>query len=679
MRLRGRAGTWLAALVLAAAAVAAAEQALVELFPKPPARLVARAAADLDGDGQPETVVLYDTDLPGRFRLGLVREVDGQPTLPSALLKPILPEAEPRLVLRDLTGDGTGEVILTGGYGARGSAYQVLDLREGRWSLLLSLTDASPAHPFELDLDGDGQAEIIHVTGNHWLWAYIFRLTDWQLVPYRYTGERYEAAGWREPEAETARPATRELVALARGRLWDRAEVAALTAERASPEAACRWNRRLLQETAELFREQARQHRQNTDPEGRIAAAAALLLAGEFGSAASRLLTFAGPDDLPLGWQIPWEALKEVVAAAFEAAPDLVGTPAGRVVRGFVLLAAGDRVAARLAFLRARTDWPEPGRLEAWIKVGLPGARLYYLGSGDILQRVELAADGQRLGQPVTYPQLGPLRSVAASPVRAVVALVNAAGDRVSLMASDGKVRELLTGEFFSLAPHAVSPDGRFLVVEQGVAAVRRLLLVDLPTGRVRATVTCAGHYRWAPDARSLAVVVPAPAEPPLPWFDGGTRHISLIGLDGQELRRLALGDATCVWDLEAWHLPDRLDALATRYGPDPLTGEVTEQGVERYVIIPATGQQLRSSSRSLQAADTALLEARLQLPASRFELAWEAGHPRFILYRQQTGPRTELFVLRRDGEATPVRLGPAPPLTDELVASWGGLDTETP
>lgn len=660
---------WL--VVLAHGALAVSDAALVALFPKPSATVAGRRDGDLDGDGRPETAVLYETALSGRYRLGLVTyDGQGAPSLPPTGIKTVLVTAAAELAARDLTGDGVPELVLTGGLGAHAVAYQVFAARDGRLVTLLSLSDAAPTERLEADIDGDGRIEIVHPAGNHYLWSYAHRLTDWSLPVYAWDGTHFAELGWRRPTGPGAEP-TERLVRYAAGHLWVLARAAAGEAERAEPGPATAGNRWVVETLAELFADQAAEHGASTEPDAPVTAAVAAVLTGDYQAAADRILALDGPESLPAGWSEPFLAVRPVIAAAFEALAELHRDPAAQFVRGLAMLAAEDTAAARMSFLRARSTLPRPERLARWVLAGLPGARLYYVGADHLLRRIDLGPDGRLVPPLVELAELGPVRSVAASPLQAAFAYVTDDGRRVMLDQA-GSARLLLRGEYLYLSGTAIAPNGKSLAVDVGTSAVRDLLVVDLATGRQRARIIHAGLYAWSPDGERLAIETPRPTEPPLPWADGGTRDVCLYDLDGIQRGCLGKGDSSAVWGVERWTAAGRLEASLTRYRRDPLTGDARPVAVERYVIEPATGRALPLTQRAGGETDRELLQRRLGLAAESFEPADHAWHPRYLLYRREAPGGAGLYLLGRDAAGEPQQVGPAPGLSEPLFASWG-------
>ncbi|NUP99005.1 MAG: hypothetical protein HUU35_04010, partial [Armatimonadetes bacterium] len=306
-----------------------------------------------------------------------------------------------------------------------------------------------------------------------------------------------------------------------------------------------------------------------------------------------------------------------------------------------------------------------------WAVVGLGGARLYFLGPDDLLRQADITADGRLLEPPRVARQLGKLRSVAASPKRLGLAYVPAAGDQVVYRSAEGSSRPIRRGEFLYLTPHAIAPDGRTIAVDSGTSVIRKLTLVDLSTSQERGSLTYAGAFLWAPDGQAVVVESAAPAEPPLPWEDGGTRNLTLHRLQPKQVARLAVGDAGSVWSLLRWDHPSRLEALLTRYQRTP-DGDAQPLSETRFGLDPATGQRQELGPDTRARSSHELLARRL--PGGEYEPVGELSHSRFLLYRQHSGQATELWLMPHDGSREPVLLGPAPASTEPLVASWGAL-----
>ena len=669
--------SWAALVGLACCvtATAAAEriemQALVALFPKPPATVIERIDSDFDGDGRRETAVLYDTPLDGRYRLGMVTFQGDVPVLLPQNLKVPTAVSITELAAVDLTGDGHPELRLRGTYGVHGSIYQLYALRHEQLVTELTLTEQAPIEPMERDIDEDGQTEIVRVTGNHYVWSYNHGLTDWQLIPLVWNGQAWIAEGWRTPQSEPAQRATKHLVQLAAARLWDRALETADEAAALEPGPITTWNRWLAEQTAWLFREQQRRHATPPgEPVANLVAAIADILSGDYTTAAGRLMAFGGPTGMPLGWEVPFLSIRGAVEQAFEAAPDLLSTGAGQIVRGFVLLAADQAAVARLAFRRAVADWPAPEALEPWTAVGFPPQRLYGIGPRQTVWTLDIDPLGRPQGPVQRRPELGQVRALAGSPTRLAFAYVPDSGERVIYQPS-GPARTLLTGEFLHLDAAAFSPDGNHLAVDRGTGALRELVILDVVSGAVRATVPYAGRFAWSPSSSSLAIEVARAVEPPLPWEDGGTRDLTIVDLDGHELQRLAQGDTTVVWRLESWDTPTAIWAEQTRFRRQG--EELVEATTQRLMIDPAGGLRTPGAGRSRIETEAVSLARRLKLRPDEFDLA-TATHPRFILFRKAAGSGADLWLLGRDLTGEPLRLGPVPPLNEALDVSWGAL-----
>lgn len=661
--------TWLVANAPAAERIEM--QTLVALFPKPPATVIERIDSDFNGDGRREAAVLYDTPLEGRYRLGLVTWQGDQPVLLPHNLKVPAAVSISELAAVDLTGDGLPELRLRGSYGVHGAIYQLYGARTEALVTLVSLTEQAPIEPIERDLDDDGCTEVVRVTGNHYVWSYNHGLTDWQLVPYVWDGQSYQPAGWREPAGEAAQRATAQLQTYARARLWDLALDAGDDAAALEPGPATSWNRWLAEQTAWLFREQQRRHATPPgEPVANLVAAVADVLAGDYTTAAGRLMAFGGPSGMPLGWEVPFLSVRGAVEAAFEAAPALANTPAAQIVRGVVLLASDQAAVARLAFRRAIAEWPAPEALEPWTVAGYPSQRLYGIGPQGQIWSVDLDPAGRPSAPVVTHAELGLARAVAGSPTRAAFAYVSAAGDQVTYY-SGGSPRTLLTGEFLHLDAAAFSPDGDHLAVDRGTSALRELLVIEIGSRRLRATVPYAGRFAWSPASHALVIEVARPVEPPLPWEDGGTRDLSIVDLDGHELQRLAKGEPRLVWGLESWDSPNAVWAIRTQYTRQG--DNLVESGTQRLMLDPGSGRQTPGAGRSRLETETALVAKRFGFAPGSFEVA-AANHPRFILYRRAAGTRADLYLVNRDFSGQPLRLGPVPPLSEALDVSWGAL-----
>jgi len=646
-------------------------QALVALFPKPPAAVIERIDSDFNGDGRRETAVLYDTPLDGRYRLGLVTFQGDQPVLLPHNLKVPAAVSISELAAVDLTGDGLPELRLRGTYGVHGSVYQLYGVRTDTLTTLLSLTEQAPIEPMERDLDNDGCSEVVRVTGNHYVWSYNHGLTDWQLVPYVWDGTCYQPGGWREPVSEAAQQLTAQLKQLSTARLWDLALEAADAAAATEPGPATTWNRWLAEQDAWLFREQQRRHATPPgEPVGTLVAAVADILAGDYTTAAGRLMTFGGPAGMPLGWEVPFLSIRGAVEAAFEAEPGLAATPAAQVVRGVVLLASDQAAVARLAFRRAMTSWPAPDALEAWIVAGYPSQRLYGIGPQQVGWQIDLDPSGRPLAPVLMHHELGQLRAVAGSPTRAAFACVPLSGQQV-VYHSTGAPRTLLTGEFLHLDTAAFSPDGNHLAVDRGTSALRELLVIDIVSGKVTATLPYAGRFAWSPSSAALVLEVARPVEPPLPWEDGGTRDLRVVDLVGKELKVLAKGEPTVVWGLEGWDSPTAVWAIQTRYTRQG--DDLVEASVQRLMIDPTTGLRTVGAGRSRVETETALVARKFGYRPGSFEVA-AANHPRFLLYRRTAAASSDLYLLNRDLTGEPVRLVAVPPLDRALDVSWGGL-----
>jgi len=301
---------------------------------------------------------------------------------------------------------------------------------------------------------------------------------------------------------------------------------------------------------------------------------------------------------------------------------------------------------------------------------GLSSQRLYGIGPQQVAWSVDLDPAGRPLGPVLNRPQLGQVRAVAGSPTRAAFAYVAASGQRV-VYQSEGAPRTLLTGEFLHLDAAAFSPDGEHLAVDRGTSALRELLVLEVATARLRATLPYAGRFAWSPSSAALVLEVARSVEPQLPWEDGGTRDLSLVDLEGRELRRLAKGDSKTVFGLEGWETPDAVWALQTRYAVHG--DDVVEVAAQRLMIDPATGRRTPGAGRSRLDTETAQLAKQFRFAPGTFEVA-AANHPRFILFRRAARAGAELYLVGRDLAGEPLRLCRVPPLDEALDVSWGAL-----
>ncbi len=652
----------------------AVSAAVAAALPQAEASVAAQVAAEFEGPGQPGLALLLDTKLPERWRLAYLRGRPEQPgRLDTAQLKVPWAQRPARLAARDVNGDGRPELVVTGGLANQGQAYQVFEVHAARLTTVLQLRTDGEGEWRELDAADTGRKAIVQIAKEQ-IWLPALGLADYRVEPYAYDGRRFVAAGWRLPQTASAQHATQQAIQHLAARLCAPARTAAEEAARLEPSADTHWNLWLATLHAELFLAQQVRLAQPANPEARLAAVAANVLVGDYARAAETLLAFAGPQELPAGWQVPLRALAAVVGNAFQVAPELQADPRARLVQALVLVANGDAEAGRRVLLRARADSPDPETYSRWLLVGVTGARLVYLGPGERLQQVDLASDGRPTGSTRIVDQLGRLRSVAATAVGPAVAYVPEAGNRVVVQGAAGPPRTVLSGEFLYLSPQAFSPDGRHLAIDSGTSTVRKLTIVELADGRALGNVTYAGGFLWAPDGKSLVVEIPVRVDPPLPWADGGSRDLRQIALDGRELARLATGDASSVWAAETWDAPNRLLASVTRYRRG--AGQSRRPAaVERYLIDPLTRKRTVFRGHGRPDADRQALMRKLKLPAEAIEIADLAYHPRFILFRQRTEARTELGVMARDAEATPYVIGPAPPLSQPLAASWAAVE----
>lgn len=668
---------WLSLALALTAGVARAtvvpDAALEALFPRPPADIAQRVSADLDGDGVGELGVLYDTVLTPRYRVGVVLFQQGRPVLPNACLKVPLAEVALELAARDVTGNGRTTLVVTGYGSGGGTVYQLYALEHGVLATVLSLQTSLAEPVWEVDLDDDGNRELVARDGEVRWSAPGGELVEWQLTPYSLTPDGFSSGGWRVPATPAAAELTRRLLAEVAAHRWDRAVETAAEAVRAEPGPAARWNHRLVAEYRRLYDRQALAWRAVTSPDDRFAGAYAAALAGRFSDAGDLLAPFGGSSLLPAGGLAALGALPPLLAAAAEADPVALASAGAQLLRAAAELGAGRRADAQARLARTVARWPQRAELRRWAGLDEPADRLYYVGADELAYAVDLSRDGRLLGPPQLLAHLGAVRSLAGSPTHPAVAYVPAAGRQVLYVVGDGPSRVLLSADFLYLFPRSVSPDGRFVAVDSGTSAVRQLSLVETGTGLLRGGLEYAGRFAWSPDSRQVAVELPRAVEPPLPWADGGTRDVALVELSGQLLKRVAEGNHETVWGLESWPAPSSLYLVRTRLARGPgAFDEARPIELQRFVSDPATGRRLAAGAQSRHESDDGLVLRRLGLPASDYQLADDAEHPRFIVYRRRVGDGAELYLLARDRAAEPLRVGPVPGLEQALVVSWG-------
>lgn len=666
-------GVRLLAWLLAAAPLRAqspSEGELIALFPRPPATVAARVDADFGGTDRPQTAVLFDTSLPGRWRLGVVlADEHGRWVLPTWTLKTLPGEGPFGLEARHLRGPRASDIVVRGSGPGDHWTYRVLALQAGTLPALLDLAGQGTP-PTETDLDADERSEVV-VEQNQPLGAPDWELVDFGLIGWRWQGARFSACRWRVPDdawqpREAVGKRSERVAQLAEAHLWTQAQAAAEEAQRLAPEPANAWNKLLVGRLAHRFRAQAAAAANRAPLERAVAQA----LAGDYDQAGRSLLAIPGQAALPAGWCAPVMRLHTLVDQGFAAVPDLNRSPAALLIRGLVALATDNEPGARVSFQRARALDPQLKGIGAWQSVGAAAWRLWFLGSGQLVHAVDLTLLGRPLGGVRSYHSWGAVRSLAASPASPTLAWVPRAGDRVVAAEDDDKARELLRGKLLSLTPAAFSPDGRLLAVDEGASVLRQLKLVRPDSGKVEAELHYAGAYAWSPNAQRLAVELPRKVEPPFPWEDGGTRDIAAVDRRGREVKRLAAGDATTLWSLQGWPTPAAILARRQRLSREA-DGGVLPQEAKLLTLDPESGEATPAALPSDGERDAELVMRRLRLDIP-FEVTPDVRVPGLVLYRQFGKAGATLWVLRRDGLGEPRRLGPAPGADSPFVATLG-------
>jgi tetratricopeptide (TPR) repeat protein len=663
---------WTCALAATVTTVAAgaspppADTELAAFFPRPGAVVVTRAAGDFGSDGAPGlAAVLRLTD--GAWRLMvLTLDAAGAWALAPGNVKVLDVTGEPKLEVRDVTGDRRPELLVRGPHGLAGF-YGLFNLRDGRLVTLLSLLHEAERPPLEIDLGGGAMA-VVERGGETGLYPGGPALADEQLTAWCFDGQRFVPMVWQasgQPAADDHLP---RLAQLAAAHLWSACLAECRAQQAAADGPATRANVALAGCWLKLAQDQAARLEAEPGAAARLAAGVAWVLAGDYGRAADDLLGAAAePKALPADWQTPLTRVARVVEVA---APELAHDAGLAVVRGFVALAAGNEAAARTYFKRAAAIDPQRTGLTPWMRVGAPVARLWFLDAEGGLNVIDLAADARPVGERSKRPEWGPARAIAAR--GRALALVNSDGDALWYSADGRQMRRLLSGEFLWLSPGALAPDGSGLAVDEGSAAVRKLRLVDLPGGRQTGSVVYAGASRWAPDSRRLVLETTHAVTPPLPWEDGGTRDLTIIDRVGQVLRHLASGDATRLWVLEEW--PAAGAILATR---QTLTisaeGEARVAAQQRYAFDPDTGQ--RRATTTGTAAERLARAVRRRLPPKSGGELVATGEQGLLVWRAGNDRETTLYAAVGDGPAQD--LGSAAGLNRPFVAALGQPEEE--
>jgi len=634
-------------------------------FPRPGAAIVARLAGAFGADGKDaEAVAFRLTD--GGYRLALFTPISGGGwELAAGNIKTLDVTGDTRLEARDMTGDGRPEIVVRGAHGL-GGFYGLYDQRDGHLVTLLTLVHEAERPPLETDVDGDGVTDVVERGGEGRLWPGGPRLAEETVRGWRFDGRQFEPHGWLPTgKAEADRHLAR-LMRLAAAQLWSAAADEAAEMRRLADGPEARWDAGLVRVASDLTAAQAQRLAAHGGPEDTFAAGLAWVMAGDYGRAAAALLSAAGPDALPAGWETPTLHLARLVELA---GPEQGGVAGLAAVRALVALAADREPAARTALAQAYALDPRLPHAAAWLEVGRPMARLWQLDADGNLGALDLSRSGRLTTEPHSWPEWDRARSVAAPLAAHGVAWVTADGEEIWFSPDTRQRRRLLASQYLWLGAGAFSPDGRWLAVDEGTGAVRRLRLLETATGRESGAITYAGGYVWSPDSRRLAVELPRLVTPPLPWADGGTRDIALLGLDGHLSAPLAQGDAQSLWLLDDW-LPSGMLLASRRTLRTVPDGQVTVRDSERFRLdaehglLPAVDKATR--------AEEDVAAARRALPVPGLEVRGVApGQSRLVVWRTARDGESSLYAAVR-GASQAHRLGSAPPLERAFLASWG-------
>lgn len=351
---------------------------------------------------------------------------------------------------------------------------------------------------------------------------------------------------------------------------------------------------------------------------------------------------------------MPVARLTYPLKLAAAAAPELVDDASYIALSGFAALAEGDEPAARTAWRRAsalRPGWPELG---PWLATAATLTRLWWLDAGDRLHAVDLTAEGTPAGPLAALPALGPLAAIAGRPTLPGLAFLSADGRTVLITVDGRSARVLAKGDALDLAPDALSPDGRWLVVANGIQAPPLSRIVRVADGVEALRLDTRGRCQWSPDSTQLAV----------PYGRGG---IELVNLSDGQRTVVARGDDATLWLPLDWEPGQPLRAVRHSVVKDA-AGDVHLGAGQRMALAPAA--EPRADDRPWE-LDELIHSVMLRTRPGEMTQPLTASHPTLLAWRAARGERTMLMVGTRAETSAAVEVCVTEPLDHRLRAAW--------